>query len=49
MWRDNIKVGYKERRCEGVNWIHLAHEIVQWWAGVNTVMKFGFHKKRGNY
>jgi hypothetical protein len=28
-----------------VNWIHLAQDRVQWWAFVNMVKTFGFHKK----
>jgi len=29
----------KETGCEGVNWIHLAQDRVQWSAPVNTVMQ----------
>jgi len=30
---------YKETGCEGVDWIQLAQDWVQWRAVVNTVMK----------
>jgi hypothetical protein len=26
--------------CEGVNWIHLAQDRVQWWVLVQMVMDF---------
>jgi len=29
----------KEMGCEDVEWIHLAHVMVQWWGFVHTVMK----------
>jgi hypothetical protein len=29
-WEDNIKVDLKERAWDGVNWIHLARDGVQW-------------------
>jgi hypothetical protein len=28
----------KNRVCEGLDWIELAHNRVQWWGFVNTVM-----------
>jgi hypothetical protein len=34
---DNIKVDLPEIRCEGLNWIHLDPDSIQWWALVNTV------------
>jgi hypothetical protein len=27
-WEDNIKMDLKERRCENVNWIHVARDTV---------------------
>jgi hypothetical protein len=30
-----------------VAWIHLAQDKVQWQVLVDTVMTFGFHKRRG--
>jgi hypothetical protein len=35
---NNIKMDVREVRCEGVDWIHLAHEWDQWLAVVNTAM-----------
>jgi hypothetical protein len=43
---DNIKMEIKERVCEDVDWIQLAHGRVQWWHHVNTVWIFGFSKRR---
>jgi hypothetical protein len=37
-WEDNIKMDLREIGIDGVNWIQLAHNMVQWRAFVNTVM-----------
>jgi hypothetical protein len=37
-WEDNIKLDLREIGIDGVNWIRLAQNRVQWWAFVNTVM-----------
>jgi hypothetical protein len=37
-WEDNIKMDLRETEINGVNWIQLAQDRVQWWAYVNTVM-----------
>jgi hypothetical protein len=37
-WEDNIKIDLREIVIDGVNWIRLAHDTVQWRAFVNTVM-----------
>jgi len=37
----------REIRKEGVDWIYLTQDRDHWWALVNTVMKLGFHKRRG--
>jgi hypothetical protein len=41
-WEDlgvgNIKMDLRETRIDGVNWIQLAQDWVQWRACVNTVM-----------
>jgi hypothetical protein len=37
-WEDNIKMDLREIGIDGVNWIRLAQNRVQWWAFVNTVM-----------
>jgi hypothetical protein len=36
---DNIKLDLREIGINGVNWIRLAHDRVQWRTFVNTVMK----------
>jgi hypothetical protein len=41
-WEDNIKMDLKEIGIDGANWIRLAHDRVQWWAFVNTVMNLRF-------
>jgi hypothetical protein len=35
---DNIKMYFKEIGYEGVDWIHLAQDMVQQWAIMNTLM-----------
>jgi hypothetical protein len=35
---DNIKMGFKEIRLEGVDWINLAQDRHQWWALANTAI-----------
>jgi hypothetical protein len=38
-WVDNIKMDLREKRWDGMDWIDLAQDRVQWRALVNTVMK----------
>jgi hypothetical protein len=40
IWEDNIKIDLVEIGWKGVDWIHMAHDRVQWQAFVNTVMNF---------
>jgi hypothetical protein len=37
-WEDNIKMDLREIGIDGVNWVRLAQDRVQWRAFVNTVM-----------
>jgi hypothetical protein len=37
-WEDNIKMDLREIGIDGVNWIQLAQDRVQWRVFVNTVM-----------
>ena len=37
-WEDNIKMDLQEVRCEGMDWIELAHDRDKWRALVNGVM-----------
>jgi hypothetical protein len=37
-WEDNIKMDLREIGWGGMNWIHLAQDVEQWWASMNTVM-----------
>jgi hypothetical protein len=37
-WEDNIKLDLREIGIDGVNWIQLAQDRVQWQAFVNMVM-----------
>jgi hypothetical protein len=37
-WEDNIKMDIREIGINGVNWIQLAQDRVQWRAFVKTVM-----------
>jgi hypothetical protein len=40
MWVDNIKMDLGEIVKDGMDWIVLVQDRGQWWALVNTVMKF---------
>lgn len=31
-WRNNIEMDHKEIRWKTADWIHLAHNRVQWWS-----------------
>jgi hypothetical protein len=37
-WEDNIKMNLRKIGIDGVNWIQLAQDRVQWRACVNTLM-----------
>jgi hypothetical protein len=37
-WENNIKMDLREIGIDGVNWIQMAQDRVQWRACVNTVM-----------
>jgi hypothetical protein len=40
----------REIGLEAVDWIHLAQDRDRWWALVNTIISFGFQKKKvGNF
>jgi hypothetical protein len=38
-WLDNIKMDLREIGWDGRDWIHLAQDMDQWRALVNTVME----------
>jgi hypothetical protein len=48
-WEDNIKMDLRKMGIDGMNWIQLAQDRVQWRALVNTVMNLRFHKKAGYF
>ena len=37
-WEDNIKMGFQEVGCGGMDWIELAQDRYRWRALVNAVM-----------
>jgi len=37
-WEDDIKMGFEEVGCGGMDWIELAHDRDRWRAVVNAVM-----------
>jgi hypothetical protein len=45
---ENIKVGPREIRWKGMNWMHLAQDTYQWRVLVNTVMNPWVPKKKKN-
>jgi hypothetical protein len=45
-WEDNIKMDIRGRGINGVNWIQLARDRVQWQAFVNTVMNLWVPRRK---
>jgi hypothetical protein len=45
-WDDNIKIYLKERAWEVTDWSHFVHHRDKWKAFVDTLMNYGFHKRR---
>jgi hypothetical protein len=43
---DNIRMDLNKNMVGSCDWNHLNMDSEQWWAHVNAVMKFGFHKRR---
>jgi len=39
---DNIRTDFREMEWKYVDWIHTAQGRSQWWAVMNTVMKFRY-------
>jgi hypothetical protein len=47
-WEDNIKLDLREIEIDGVNWIQLAQDRVQWQAFVNMVMNLRVPQRKQN-
>jgi hypothetical protein len=45
-WKDNIKMDLKEIVYEGMDWLHLAQDAVQWHGLVNMYWTSDFIKIR---
>jgi hypothetical protein len=43
-----IKMDLREMGWDGMDWIDVAEDRVQWTAPVNTVINFRFYKMLGN-
>jgi len=48
-WEDNIKLELKEVGCGGIGLMELVQGRDRWWALVNGVMTFFFHKMQGTF
>jgi hypothetical protein len=48
-WKDNIRMDLRAIGWEGVEWMYLAQDRVQWWDFVNTVMNLRVAEKAGNF
>jgi hypothetical protein len=48
-WEDNIKMGLREIRWDGMDWIHLVQDRYQWRALVNTVMNLRVAGRVGRF
>jgi hypothetical protein len=42
---DNIKTDVKEIRFEGMEWVQLTQDMIQWCVPVHNVIKFILHKR----
>jgi hypothetical protein len=47
--KDNIKMDFRELRCEGMDWIELAEDRGKWRALVNAVMNLQVPKNCGEF
>jgi hypothetical protein len=45
-WEDNMKMGFREIGIDGVNWIRLAQDRIQWRSFVNTVMELRVSQRK---
>jgi hypothetical protein len=48
-WKNDIKIGLKEREQKGAEWIVLAQDRYKQWAVVNAVMSLTVPKNAGNF
>jgi len=48
-WEDNIKMGFQELGCGGMDWMELAQDRDSWWACVNAVMNLQVPHNAGNF
>jgi len=48
-WEDDIRTDHQEIGWEGVGWIHLTKNKVQWQAPVNTVINLQLLQKAENF
>jgi hypothetical protein len=46
-WEDNIRIYLREMGWGGVDLMHLAQDMGQWWPVINTVRNLGVHKSHG--
>jgi hypothetical protein len=46
-WEDSVRMDFKEIAWQGVDWSHVGEDTDHDQALVNTVVKLGFHKRRG--
>jgi hypothetical protein len=48
-WEDNIRMGVREIRWEGMDWMHLVQHRDQLRAALNTVMNLLVFTKDGDF
>ena len=46
-WEGNMKTDLKQIKWQSINWLYLAQAKDKWWAVVNMVEIFQFHKTQG--
>jgi hypothetical protein len=48
-WVDNIKMDFREREWDGVDWVYMAQDRDQWRALVNVVLNLWVPKNDGKF
>jgi hypothetical protein len=48
-WEDDVRMHLTDIRCEHMDWIYLSLDVDNWWALLNTLVKFLVHIMWGKF